>query len=212
MSYDKCPTKLAHRASVLAYAQYSRLRHPILYIDDTKGGATSYFLAHGVKREMLVPVNYDKADSIHTRTGVHPLKSDMNTALCKPGTCPARLSFTWLDLQSTTLPLGSLRGALERSEFVGITLSTRCKGVEAVLKWAAQAVRSAGGVLVESGCYAGVSGLPNMVRIIAAPHVTWTRVVKHQRLHHTGGVRPPAKTIKRPTTRSWCSRPTRNLY
>lgn len=181
MSYDEAPTKLAHRAAALAYAGTGANKgKALLYLDDPHGGATDYFLAHGVARDRLLPVNHDRSDVILERTGVAPIKKDVHDYL---EVTSRRFAFVWLDLQSVSLPDTSLRRALTLADFVGITLSTRCKGVDTVLAWARRAVREANGTVLEAGSYVGISGRPDMVRVVATRTEVWTTTLSKQRAH-----------------------------
>lgn len=166
--YDT-PTKQRHRAGIVALFRRDARKRPIVYVDDADGEATRFFLDMGVAKKYLVPLNYDAAAcaAIHARTGLKTVVHADAIEYVKT-LAPDSASVVWLDLQCRAIPSACVAAALAAAPFVEVTLALRCQTAAAASQDAHEAVRKAGGKVLESARFVGRSAVNNMIRFSIA--------------------------------------------
>ena len=162
MSYET-PVKLTHRATVLElYHVCSAPKLPIVYVDDDLASAPLYFLAKGVPKKHLKPINYSASacTSIEVLSGVQA--TCLNAAAKAVET---KCGVLWLDVQCKSVS----RQVFARSncKYLMLTLSTRGSSPDGIIGDAVGCMKKEGLRVLETSRYQGKSNITNVVKIIA---------------------------------------------
>ena len=163
MSYEFL-TKNFQRAAVLQMYLSQDERKPIVYLDDLRAGATSFFLSNGVPRKHLVPVNFSQTEAceIKERTGVRCVVRciddyvlDMTKDSC---------GVVWLDYMCRTFSDKVIQQCLVVAPHVSVTLSTRGRQRSDLVADIRRVAKKYGLLLESPAFYKGKSDVENMVR------------------------------------------------
>lgn len=153
----------------VVYSLYRRCatQKPIVFLDDESAGACTFFLAEGVPKEHVHPVNFSRAhaDTITRKSGITCACDDIDSHLTtlSDDVC----SVVWLDYTRITIDVDVLRDALRVAPNVSVTLSLRGVGRADNEKHIRKLVKKIG-TLMQFTTYKGKGGVENMLSFIVS--------------------------------------------
>ena len=147
----------------------SPVKEPILLLDDGSAGGTLHLLRQQVPGEHILPVNRcrDACESISKLSGIPCECSELDVALSNSS---RRFVAVWMDLMCRTVTEDSLRAALNVTDHILLTLSTRGTSPSQLRDTVRVAVKRAGGYLQADTLYRGSGGVLNMLRFFITRH------------------------------------------